>query len=87
VPDADLERMLAEALRASGTVPRAHVEPLAQGVVRAASLYRALAQHQQDAIRAIASEVDCEVLQVPALPESVSSLAGLEKLRAAMFGA
>ncbi|MCA1813804.1 MAG: PhoH family protein [Halobacteriales archaeon] len=86
VSDEELARLLAKALEHSGTVPRAHVEPLSQGVVRGASLYRAMAQHQQEAIRALASEVACEVVQVPALPESVSSLAGLEKLRAAMFG-
>ena len=59
---------------------------LAAGLVRSSELYRAQAQFQQEAIRNLARQVACEVVQVPAFAPSVSSLEGLERLRAGMFG-
>lgn len=84
-PD-ELRALFAAALAKHPDVPPALAPEVAMALVRGAEQYRAAAALQQRAIAGLASDVGCEVLQVPALPESVSSLEGLERLRGAMFG-
>lgn len=86
IPAAELERLLGEALARHPALPARLAPELAHGLVLAGEAYRAMAQVQQQALTHLATDLDCEVLQVPALPEAVSSLEGLERLRAAMFG-
>lgn len=86
IPAEELQRMLAKALRDTGQAPRALATELGEGLVRGSELYRSMAAMQQALLEGLAEELDCEVLQVPALPESASSLESLEKLRASLFG-
>lgn len=86
IPAPELEALLRGALAHHPAVPRVLAPELARGLVLAGEAYRAMAQVQQGALQALATDLDCPVVQVPALPEAVSSLEGLERLRAAMFG-
>lgn len=83
----ELEELLRTGLRSAPGVAASEVEELAHAIAVGAERYRVLAMTQQEAIARFAKALDCEVVQVPALAESVSSLEGLEGLRAAMFGA
>jgi anion-transporting ArsA/GET3 family ATPase len=82
----ELRKLLAAALRKSPAVPLTLADELAAGIARGAGIYRAMAAQHEQGIQALQREVACEVVQVPALPEPVSSLEGLERLRASMFG-
>jgi anion-transporting ArsA/GET3 family ATPase len=82
----ELEALLAEGLAKVPSVPAALVGEVAKGLALGAERYRGVAEAQQRAIHGLAEDVGCDVVQVPAQPESVSSLDGLERLRAAMFG-
>jgi len=86
VEPAEFRRLLAEASMRGLGLPRADADDLAQGVERGSRMYRTLASEQQEGIARLAADLDCEVVQVPALPESISSLQGLERLRTSMFG-
>lgn len=85
-PQAEVAHLFRDALRAHPAVPPGLAEEVAEGIVRGAEAYREVAALQQRAVHGLQADLPCEVLQVPALPESVSSLEGLERLRAAMFG-
>jgi anion-transporting ArsA/GET3 family ATPase len=86
MPEAELAALLAEGLLACPAVPSTMAGELARGIAHGAEQYRFLATAQEEAIAAFTEQVACDVLQVPALPQSVASLEGLERLRAAMFG-
>jgi anion-transporting ArsA/GET3 family ATPase len=86
MPAEELERLLREALLATQAAPAKLAPELAEALVRGSEWYRAMAAMQQEHVQRLAQGVDCPVVQVPALPESVSSLEGLERLRASMFG-
>jgi anion-transporting ArsA/GET3 family ATPase len=83
---AELERVLAEALPRAQGLDSAAAREAAGALVRGAEAYRSLAKLQRAAVQRFLADLDCEVVQVPALPRSVSSMEGLERLRALMFG-
>jgi anion-transporting ArsA/GET3 family ATPase len=82
----ELAALFQRGLAAAAAAPKAQAPELARALARGGALYRELAEAQQAAIADFAKRVPAPAVQVPLLPESISSLEGLERVRAGMFG-
>jgi len=87
VPSRELVALYRGALEHVAGADPGLAEEVAAGMVEDMEHYRAAAEVQQRCLADLAKQVDCEVVQVPMLPEAVQSLEGLERIRAAIFGA
>jgi anion-transporting ArsA/GET3 family ATPase len=84
--EAELAALFQRGLVAAKVAPARQAPELARALARGGALYREMASAQQAAMAELVGRAQVEVVQVPLLPESVSSLEGLERVRAGMFG-